>query len=159
MEKPNLQDIPSIVIMFITIGITLVISVLVFQGFSDEAIDLDTYDIGNETITGELTTAVSLANDDLVSGTVVATNATGGETISDTLYTVNLPAGTFTVTDTGWDTESINVSYDYTEPHQSASYELLQEGIGGLDNISNFQPLFGLVIVASVILGLIFILG
>lgn len=158
VEKTNLRDIPGVITLLVIIGVTLGISVLVFQGFSDNTVDYDTYSIGNETITGSLDTAVSLANDDLVSSSEIVTNATDGVAVPATNYSIAYPAGTLTVLDAVWDTQSINVSYDYTEPHQSSTYDILQEGVAGLDNISEFQSLFGLVLAAMVILGMIFFL-
>lgn len=72
-----------------------------------------TTDVVNETFTGLNATAVPLANDDLVSGTMVISAANDTVILADGNYTLNLDYGYVTITDVDLNNTELNATYTY----------------------------------------------
>ena len=156
----TLSQTPNLISVLIVIGFFLAIAALVIQEFRDSDVGTTNAAQINDTVTGAAT-RVQLANTELAVGSERVHNASGlggtsGELIDATNYTMDFGGGGITMDDSRWNSQAINVSYDFRVQNTFFnSTRSTDEGIAGL---GDFQSLFGIIIAAAVVLGVIMLI-
>ena len=165
----NLSDAAPIVIILMTIGIVLTVGLLIIAEVEVQTISsgnlATTAVVGNETH-GTIADATAFSVDTVTGvqinralGSVIVTNATGPAqvVVPDSNYTVDASAGTVTpiapsnaAFSGGW-----NVSYTLSETTRSIAINSTQSTQEGINVLASFQSIFGIVVAAAIVLGVI----
>src|SRR3990167_1137724 len=158
-------SIVSIVVLLIAVGIIISVSFKTQSNLQDVAQDDTATTPNNVSVTFANNTGFFLGNQRIVSGSVVAWNATAGKNPVKLLsgnYTVDYEGGSITFLNSSTTTFNdsvggINVTYGYKIG--SLERNLTTQSKAGLKVISDFQPTFGTLIAVFVVITILVGLG
>jgi hypothetical protein len=158
-EKKAAIDLTELALGVIVLGIVVSIGATILINFRDSRLtSTSTYSINNETAASVTEAGVTL-NQAYFQSTIAVTNATGGEVIPTSNYTLVADASgfpTISVAGSLYNNSNLNVSYNYynvSEPQ----YALPDDAAGGLAEYGNWFTILVIVGVAAVVLSLIFL--
>lgn len=149
------------IVMLVT-GVGVAVLVMIFVGalggqtynLVEDDINELTATVTNESVTVLNSTAVSLANDDVVTGSLSVLN--NSNTVALSKFTVDYSAGTVTLLDNNFNNTALDISYTHGEVEaQRAIQNGIISGFNALEDTGGYVPLIVLAIVIVVILGLV----
>jgi len=147
----SLSDAPTLIVTFLVVVVIGAMAGTTLTSLQDSQTE-------TASATDEVTllngTAVSLTNTDVLSVSLV-TNTTVNLTSGN--YTVQNTAGTITLTDNTYNNSAWNVTYTYTS-EDTASWNITDEGITGIENLTDLFPVIGVILGIVMILIVIFML-
>ncbi|KKK60722.1 hypothetical protein LCGC14_3021510 [marine sediment metagenome] len=161
----TLAETSNVVIILLTVGIVLVVGLLILAEVDDEVAEragTSSQTANNETHSGiadNTAIVVDLFNSDQLARSLsvaVVTNATADGAV--------LPAANFSVSNDGTVTPltgtaaffpNLNISYTIGETTRTAAINGSQGAQEGLNTIASFQSIFGIVVAAAIVLGVI----
>ncbi len=164
----SLREVPTAVMLLVTIGILLGIGALILATMQDTQKNSisntaanETHPVGNASAT-YLGFAVNSSGPDyfLVSIDNVI-NTTSGANIEAGNYSFNANGSIDWIGNATWSinlTDQVDISYTYSTRDLDSFYNITGSANEGLENFSDFQPIIAIVIAAAVILGLVFLI-
>jgi hypothetical protein len=156
----GLGQTPSLVVLLIVIAIALFLGVTVVDQIQDGQKSTSTQ---NDTLTIVSNSAgIALSREYGQSATFGVTNfSNGAVALSSSWTTAGLDTSTptITITNASFAGPTEKVYVDYTYDVQDGLFNVTKGGVSGLGSLGDFQSLFGLVIAAAIILGLVSMIG
>lgn len=160
----TLAQTSAVVIVLLTIGIILTVGLLILADLQTEAsTSTASVSVINESRTGIVVNQTFNLNErgvkiDFVAIDLVAMINSSNITIDANNYTFD-SAGTITMTNASniFEDGRLNFSYTFTETAQTFALNGSIQAQEGIDTIASFQSIFGIVIAAAVVLGLVVI--
>lgn len=152
-----------VIIVLLTIGVVLTAGLLVLAELQDEATTATASStVGNESHTG-VTQGVAFvvdkrtANTDGFVGTDITVVNSTGVVMDSGNYTFSSTAGTYTMANTTdlYPDGILYINYSFTETERDFAFNSSRSSEEGVDTIASFQSIFGIVVAAAVVLGLV----
>lgn len=159
-------DVAAVIQLVVGVGVAVLVLIFVgtLGGRSYELVedDLDALysSVTKESATVLNATAVSLANDDIVTNSMVVNNHSN--TVALTTFTFDYDAGTVTLLNNDYNNTALNFTYTHGTGGYNVSVAAKEGMIGSfsaLESVGDFLPMIVLVFVIVLVLGMVFSLG
>lgn len=150
-KKAQLGNMQAVVMVIFFAAIILGVSLLVLQEFQQNSKTTESGASNSKTLLNG--TAVALSHDELQSSPSCI-NATGGAAVGSGNYTVDLDAGTITLTTASpWNNTAVNCTYTYLMDNQATT--VTNTTIGKLAGVPTWIGIIIIVFFAAIVIGLI----
>ena len=147
------------VLTIVLVGIILGVGIYVLSAVS-EGVATETITVENETVTGlaaagdDLATADDCAARDFAA--LYVTNATGGETVPTTNYTLTAATGNLVGEATSaYNGKNVNISYTYTGTSDTTTCDSIITTSTGVGGFADWIAVIVVVLAAGLVLGIV----
>lgn len=146
----------TVVIAFFFVIVAIVLAGEVQTGVIDSINSTATYSVVREQITPVLNFNTTLDHPNVRNSTVTLTFALGiAGNIPNSGFHLTQNLGRLQILNTTANNTLLNISYDYTETEQNAEYNISNNGLTGVLNISSRTSLLGTIVMVVLVIGIL----